>query len=326
MRRGVSPEDAAEAKPGVARLREEHAVIERVLSAVETLVPRLRTGDDVAAQAVVGALHFFTDFLDRCHVAKEEEVLFPIVAAHGAAAPRRVLTILRAEHARGQRTLQGLRRAAVQDWKQRRAIDQLAAYVLFLRQHVAKEDEVLFSWAARALTAEDQARVADGLAAVEERELGAAGLQALGELAKVVEQTAHAPQTESPGRRGLLVEQVMSQKPRVVGPDDSVAHAAALMEAVGTREVPVVQEGRLVGILTARDMQPHQGHFEWTPVRTAMTREPVTVSPDTEIGAAARILIERCFNSLPVLAGGALVGMVRRVDLLRLLVPSGSRA
>lgn len=112
----------------------------------------------------------------------------------------------------------------------------------------------------------------------------------------------------------------MRAQRHAVRPEDSLARARAIMDTLGTREVPVVDAGTLVGILVRSDLEPHHGHFEWTPVRAAMTPDPVTVAPDTAAAAAARMLIERAFNGLPVTVGSALVGMLRRSDLLRLLV------
>ena len=86
------------------------------------------------------------------------------------------------------------------------------------------------------------------------------------------------------------------------------------------RELPVVDGGELVGILAQRDLRPHLGHYEWTAVRAAMTPCPVTVAPHTPVRDVARLLLERCFNSVPVVAGRALVGMIGRHDLVRLLV------
>jgi CBS domain-containing protein len=91
------------------------------------------------------------------------------------------------------------------------------------------------------------------------------------------------------------------------------------MEALGTRQLPVAAAGRLVGILTRTDMQVYSGHFEWTTVGSAMTAAPRTVGPDTPVRAVARLLAERGFNAVPVVADGEFVGMIARSDALRAL-------
>ena len=103
-------------------------------------------------------------------------------------------------------------------------------------------------------------------------------------------------------------------------PEQSLAHAADLMSKHDVRELPVTRDGTLVGILTQRDMQAFRGFLEWTRVGTAMTPDPVTVTPETRIGTVARMLLDRCFNSVPVVGGSALLGMIGRVDLVRLLL------
>lgn len=102
-----------------------------------------------------------------------------------------------------------------------------------------------------------------------------------------------------------------------VRPADTLARAAERMEAMAVRELPVVEEDRLVGLIAQADLLPYRGHFEWTPVRAAMSRELVTVSPDTPLSTVAALLIERAINCVPVVEGERLVGMVSRSDCLR---------
>lgn len=112
----------------------------------------------------------------------------------------------------------------------------------------------------------------------------------------------------------------MCPRPVTVRPDDSLAGAVALLDALGLREAVVTDGGRIAGILTRTDLEPHLGHFEWTRVRAAMTADPVTVPPEMAITDAARVLVEHGFNCLPVQRDGAVVGMLRRSDLVRALV------
>lgn len=107
-----------------------------------------------------------------------------------------------------------------------------------------------------------------------------------------------------------------------VAPSDSLARAAELMKHFAVRELAVVDDGALVGILARSDLDPHFGHLEWTAVRIAMTAHPRTIGPDAPIDDVARALREGSFNAVPVVQDGALVGMVSRHDFLR--VPAGS--
>jgi len=105
-----------------------------------------------------------------------------------------------------------------------------------------------------------------------------------------------------------------------VGPNDPLARAWEQMDTFGVREIAVVEDGALVGIVTRSDLNPHLGYLEFTPVRLAMTPAPRTVPADAPAGTIARELLAGGFNAMPVVDGGALAGMITRQDLLRVLV------
>jgi acetoin utilization protein AcuB len=90
------------------------------------------------------------------------------------------------------------------------------------------------------------------------------------------------------------------------------------------RALPVLENSKLVGIVTDRDLRKHEGlagkavdYLEWTEVTAAMTPSPKTVSPETLTTDAARLLLEQKIGSLPVVDNGRLVGIVTTSDLLR---------
>jgi CBS domain-containing protein len=120
-------------------------------------------------------------------------------------------------------------------------------------------------------------------------------------------------------RPELVARRVMRADVSPLAPGDSLARATRLMESPAIRELPVVDGGVLVGILTRTDMEPYRGHFEWTTVRSAMTYDPVTVAPQAPLDDVMRLLVEHGFNSVPVSNGGELLGMIARTDILRAL-------
>jgi CBS domain-containing protein len=121
------------------------------------------------------------------------------------------------------------------------------------------------------------------------------------------------------GRPMDRVSEIMRTAVATVAPGDSLARAAELMGHFAVRELPVVENGTVVGILTRSDLEAYGGHLEWTVVGLAMTTPAHTLAPDTAIDEAARVMREGHFNGMPVAAGGTLVGMVSRHDLLRAL-------
>jgi CBS domain-containing protein len=102
---------------------------------------------------------------------------------------------------------------------------------------------------------------------------------------------------------------------------------ASLVEAVrmlGTRRIgalPVVEDGRILGIISERDviycLKDHGPQaLEWS-VERAMSSPAITVSPDTEIMAALALITQRRIRHLPVVEGGAIRGIVSIGDLVK---------
>jgi CBS domain-containing protein len=104
-----------------------------------------------------------------------------------------------------------------------------------------------------------------------------------------------------------------------VAPEDTLGEIAELMNVQNVSAVAVKDNGRLIGILTERDLLKAMAarvHSSEARVRQWMTEGPVTASAETEVEDAARIMIEHGFRHLPVLdEDGRVVGIVslRRV-------------
>jgi CBS domain-containing protein len=112
----------------------------------------------------------------------------------------------------------------------------------------------------------------------------------------------------------------MRRDPVTITPLDTLAVAQSLMQRVGVRQLPVVDKGALIGMLSERDLRAHSGYLEHTKVDAAMSEQPVIVSPKDPAAQAARLLLDQKINALPVVEEGRLVGIISRSDLLRLLV------
>lgn len=131
----------------------------------------------------------------------------------------------------------------------------------------------------------------------------------------------------------MLVERWMKANPITVAPLDSFRHAMNLIRQRGIRHLPVVEGGRLVGIVTDRDVRQaspsavtsleiHELHYllEKITIRDIMTSEVVTAIPEMPIEAAARLMLTQRIGSLPVLRGMALVGIITETDILSAFV------
>ena len=104
-----------------------------------------------------------------------------------------------------------------------------------------------------------------------------------------------------------------------VAPEDTLGEVAERMSAVNVGAVVVKDYGRLIGILTERDMLKAMAarvHTSDARVRQWMTEDPLTASADMDVEDAAQVMLEHNFRHLPILdESGAVVGLVslRRV-------------
>ncbi len=292
-------------------LRAEHRLIERVLDGLEGLAERLRRGEPVAPGLMDAVLDFLTRFVEQCHHGKEEALL-PALAARGVAADATLLADLRAEHDEGRRRLGALRAGADLG-------GLLRSYVAFVRAHIAREDGALLPIAEQTLSAHDEGPLRELFASIQTNALGPGDAEALRRLVDTLAEACRHGVAPTATLAAVAADVMRPQVP-TLHPDDTLARAAETMTALGVRELPVAEDGRPVGIVTQRDLEPHRGHFEWTRVRTAMTNDPVTVAPHTPARRVAQLLVERCYNAVPVVAEGIIVGMIARSDLLRLLL------
>jgi CBS domain-containing protein len=119
------------------------------------------------------------------------------------------------------------------------------------------------------------------------------------------------------------IADVMSLRVVSVGPDETVQVAIARMLEENVGSVAVTEGTELVGIFTERDvlrLAGEGGRLGELRVGDVMTRTVVTVSPDDDALAAARLMGERRIRHLPVVQGENLLGILGIRDVLRTLV------
>jgi CBS domain-containing protein len=115
----------------------------------------------------------------------------------------------------------------------------------------------------------------------------------------------------------MNIRDVMTPNPRTVSPDDSIESAARIMRDEDTGAVPVVQDGRPVGMLTDRDIVIRavaEGGSARS-VREVVTERLISVSPDASTREATDLMSEHQIRRLPVVENNRLVGIVSLGDL-----------
>jgi acetoin utilization protein AcuB len=124
----------------------------------------------------------------------------------------------------------------------------------------------------------------------------------------------------------MLIDDIVQRDPVIVGPRATLAQVLRVLNRKGIRHVPVVDGGRLVGIISDRDVKSalalSRGPEGAESSRTAsqvMTRDPITIAPMFPVEEAAQLMVVNRISALPVVEGGRLVGMVTETDLLQLL-------
>jgi CBS domain-containing protein len=113
------------------------------------------------------------------------------------------------------------------------------------------------------------------------------------------------------------VADVMTKAPLTVGPEEAIELAEALMRRARVRHLPVVQQGRLVGLVTERDISGAQSRAPKT-VRDVMVTDVLTTHTSVPLRRAARQLFERKFGCLPVVDDQrAVIGILTESDFIR---------
>ncbi|CAN5275076.1 MAG: CBS domain-containing protein [Actinobacteria bacterium] len=103
-----------------------------------------------------------------------------------------------------------------------------------------------------------------------------------------------------------------------VAPEDTLGEVAERMTRLNVGAVVVKDHGRMIGILTERDMlraMAARVHTSDARVRSFMTADPVTAAPDMDLDEAAQVMLDNGFRHLPVVDGSTVLGVVslRRV-------------
>ncbi|CAG0965433.1 hypothetical protein ANAEL_00874 [Anaerolineales bacterium] len=157
-------------------LMEEHEVILRVLTTLEKALSNVPDGK-LGPNFFLNAADFIKNFADGCHHAKEEGVLFVEMEASGVPVKGGPIGVMLAEHEQGRQYTRLMREAA-ETWQagDTSAIETVKVngmgYVALLRQHIQKENNILFPMADRVVSTEKQSVIWEKFEQMEREETG----------------------------------------------------------------------------------------------------------------------------------------------------------
>jgi len=117
------------------------------------------------------------------------------------------------------------------------------------------------------------------------------------------------------------VRDIMTKKPTTVGPNDTLAQVNAIMVKKRLQQLPVTENGQLVGLITTFDLWRGKNDAEkedTRQVREVMTKGVVKLSPKDKVGTAAELFVDRRFKTLPVVnLRNELKGVVTAFDVIQ---------
>lgn len=193
----------------VRTLKTEHQAVCQMLNVLDKAVIKLEQGGEVPLNIFDDVLEFLTVFVDRCHHTKEEEVLFPLMEKAGVPAQGGPIGVMLSEHQQGRELIVRYREGlaelkAGEVAGQARLIEAARSYSSLLRQHIQKENQVLFVMADKIFDAETQQNLYESFEEIETNKLGAGTHERIhGMIDGLVKATADWPGGEAgPGSEG----------------------------------------------------------------------------------------------------------------------------
>jgi CBS domain-containing protein len=126
------------------------------------------------------------------------------------------------------------------------------------------------------------------------------------------------------------VKEIMMKAPVTLSPEDTLDLANDIIYLGRVRHIPILDKGRLVGILSQRDLfgaaatavlglkgKTKKALLKSTQIKEVMSKTVVTVSPEATVKEAARKMAQKKIGCLPVVDAGTLVGLLTTTDVMR---------
>ena len=131
----------------------------------------------------------------------------------------------------------------------------------------------------------------------------------------------------------MIVRELMTTDVVTVSRNDELSVADDIMKMNRVRHLPVLEDGRLIGILSQRDLflaalstamgfgrKASQEFLKTVPVKEVMTDDVITVEPSEDVKAAARLMVDHKIGCLPVVEDRKLLGLLTETDFVKLVL------
>jgi CBS domain-containing protein len=136
-------------------------------------------------------------------------------------------------------------------------------------------------------------------------------------------------------KAAVMVKDLMAQDPATLGRNETLDLAESIMNLSRIRHMPVVDDEKIVGILSQRDLfrsalitalgfgrKTTSALIKTIKIKEVMTEHVITISPEATVKEAARVMIDKKIGCLPVVEDQKLIGLLTETDILRYVVES----
>lgn len=136
-------------------------------------------------------------------------------------------------------------------------------------------------------------------------------------------------------KAAVTVRHLMAQNPATLGRNETLDLAESIMNLGRIRHMPVVDDGKIVGIVSQRDLfrsalitalgfgrKTTSALIKTITIKEVMTEHVITISPEATVKEAARVMIDKKIGCLPVIEDQKLIGILTETDMLRYVVES----
>ncbi len=156
----------------IADLMNEHEAILSAIHILERMIATIEKATSVETKGIHDFIGFLKEFADKCHHGKEEGLLFPAMIGAGVPDKGGPIGVMLAEHAQGRKLIRDMEESISTDVDRMKLAQAAREYANLLRNHIQKENNVLFPMAERVLTETQLEKLYKGFEEHEEKVIG----------------------------------------------------------------------------------------------------------------------------------------------------------